>query len=89
MPRKLELALEAKSGAIDECVIWVNHTLFVDQKPPATWSGKIPSSATPITIEVGGVGTSGYHLTITVDGQAVADVDRALQGGIDVFKKSV
>lgn len=89
MPRKLQVAVAAQSGAIDECVVWVNHHLVIDQSPPASWTGKIPSSATPITVEASGVGISTYHVTIAVDGQTVTDADRSLQGGADVFKKSV
>jgi hypothetical protein len=89
MPRKLDIEVVATAGAIDECVIWVNHHLVVDQAPKATWSGKIPSGTTPITVECGGIGTSSYHVKVAVDGAVVTDVDRDLQGGIDVFKKSV
>lgn len=89
MPRKLQVDVTAQSGAIDECVIWVNHQLVIDRAPPASWTGKIPSSATPITVEASGVGISAYHVTIAVDGHTIADADRSLQGGADVFKKSV
>jgi hypothetical protein len=89
MPRKLQVDVTAQAGAIAECVIWVNHNLVVDQPLPASWTGKIPSSTTPITVEASGVGTSTYHVTIAIDDQTVTDTDRSLQGGADVFKKSV
>jgi hypothetical protein len=89
MPRKLKVEVSALTGAIAECVIWVNHNLVADQAPAASWTGKIPSSTTPLTVEASGIGTSTYHVMISVDDQVVTDVDRQLQGGADVFKKSV
>jgi hypothetical protein len=89
MSRKLQVDVTAQSGAIAECVIWVDHNLVVDQSPPASWTGKIPSSSTPVTVAASGAGTSTYHLTIAVDDQPIADTDRSLQGGADVFKKSL
>lgn len=82
------------SGSVAECVIWVNHNLVVDQAPSgepaaASWTGKIPTGKTPITIEASGIGTSRYGVRIAVDGQVVTDVDRQLQGGVDVFERSV
>ncbi len=89
MPRNLEIEVSAAAGAIDECVVWVNHSLVIDQAPTATWSGKIPSAPTPITVEVDGIGTSVYHVKIAIDGAVITDADHALEGGIDVFKKTV
>jgi hypothetical protein len=89
MPRKLQVDVTAQSGAIAECVIWVNHNLVADRSPPASWTGKIPSGTTPVTIEVSGIGTSIYHVAIEVDGQTIADADRSLHGGADVFTKPV
>lgn len=89
MPRNLEIEVSATAGAIDECAAWVGDNLVMDQAPTATWGGKISSDPTPITVEVGGIGTSVYHVKITIDGTVITDADHALDGGIDVFKKTV
>lgn len=89
MPRKLKVEVVALTGAIAECVFWVNHHLVVDGAAPASWEGKIPLELTPITVEVSGVGAPKYRVTLTVDGQLVTTMDRELEEGADVFKKSV
>jgi hypothetical protein len=94
MPRKLQVDVFLLTGAVAECVIWVNNNLVLDQAPdgdPATasWKGKIPIAKTPVTIEASGIGTSRYRVKITVDDQVVTDVDRQLQGGVDAFERSI
>jgi hypothetical protein len=89
MPRKLKVEVIALTGAVAECVIWVNHNLVVDDAPPASWEGKIPSAPTPITVEVSGVGAPTYRVTLTVDDQVVTKADNQLQEGADVFNKTV
>jgi len=89
MPRNLKVEVVALTGAVAECVIWVNHNLVVDAAPPASWGGKIPSAPTPITIEVSGVGAPTYRVKLSVEDQVVTEVDRQLEEGADVFKKSI
>ena len=94
MTRKLEIKLTALSGAVSEAAVWVNDCLVFDGAPGGAdaanvWQGKIQTAATQITIEAGGIGASRYGVRLVVDGQVVTDIDRQLQGGIDVYLKSV
>src|SRR5262249_46037632 len=94
MPRKLQVDVFLLTGAVAECVIWVNNNLVLDQAPggdppTASWNGKIPTSSTPVTVEASGIGTSRYRVKITVDDQIITDVDRQLQGGVDAFERSI
>jgi hypothetical protein len=94
MPRILEVGVTLLSGTVAECVIWVNHSLVVDQAPVGpsagpSWSGKIPSAKIPLTIEATGIGTSRYRVLINLDGEIITDVDRQLLNGLDIFQKTI
>jgi len=89
MPRKLKVEVTAPQGGVDECVVWVNHTLVGDSALALTWEGKIPSARTPLTIETTGQAGAWYHVSITIDGQGSVAIDRTLDGGADEFHDSV